>query len=139
MAEWRDILERAADNLSIDQAPYRQQPAGWPAQTRTAGTAAFSGGATFSSSRDMLARELSAAPTLAPVRTQAPARNYRAPITQAIVEPVAAERPQMAQRQRMPRSVPSAKQGRAGREIAALSISVGVMAVTVYGIFALLH
>jgi hypothetical protein len=126
MAEWRDILERAADNLSIDQAPFRQQPAGWPAHARVAGAA------TFSNSRDLLARELSAAPA----RTQTPARGYRAPITRAIVEPVLTPQPQISEKK--PRRKSASGHDR-GREIAALSISVGVVAMTVYGIFALLH
>ena len=127
MAEWRDILERAADNLSIDQAPFRQQPAGWPAQAR--GTREGS----FVASRDLLTRELQAAPGKAQYRSQAPAARSRAPITQAIVQPV------LAEQLRAQVQAPVAKKSRAGREIAALTVSVSVVAMAVFGIFALLH
>jgi hypothetical protein len=128
MAEWRDILERAADNHSAGQSPFRQQPAGWPAAGRGNPVA----------SREQLARELQATPIPAQHRYPAPApqqvRRQRASLTQSIVQP-----PVFAEEPPLPRQEPVARKSGAGREIAALSISVGVVGMAVYGFFALLH
>ena len=125
MAEWRDILDRAADNLSIDprsQASFRQQPA------MRQGS--------FIASRNLLAHELEAAsyPAQAPAQMRHPQHRERAmavpgraSITQSIGLPVQAA-PQAA-----------AKKGGAARELATLSISVGIVAMAVYGFFVLLH
>jgi hypothetical protein len=148
MAEWRDILDRAADNLSVDlnhrsQPSFRQQPAGWPAQRPGLGQAPFV------ASRDLLARELEAVSGLAPSQQRpqarlpqqreralkAPATAHRASITQAIGKPAQAAahvQPQVHVR-------PAAKKSGSGHELAALSISVGIVALAVYGFFVLLH
>jgi hypothetical protein len=147
MAEWRDILDRAADNLSVDhnrgpQASFRQQPAGWPAQQRG------SRDVPFVASRDLLARELEAVSSPVQARrapqtsrmqasqrmAQAPAA-ARAPITQSIGAPVPALRSQPPQQ----RQQPAAQRSSSGRELAALSVSVGIVVLTVYGFFVLLH
>ena len=142
MAEWRDILNRAADNLSVDlnhtsQPSFRQQPAGWPAQRPGLGQAPFV------ASRDRLARELEAVSGLAPSQQRPQARAYqerehaatahRASITQAIGQPAP------AQVQAQVHVPPAAKKSGSGRELATLSISVGIVALSVYGFFVLLH
>jgi hypothetical protein len=145
MAEWRDILDRAADNLSVDlnhrsQPSFRQQSAGWPAQRPGLGQPPFV------ASRDRLARELEAVSGLAPSqqRPQArlpqqrdvlksPATAHRASLTQAIGRP-AQTAPQVEVQ-----APPAAKKSGSGRELAALSISVGIVAFAVYGFFVLLH
>jgi cell envelope opacity-associated protein A len=150
MAEWRDILNRAADNLSVDlnhssQPSFRQQPAGWPAQRPGLGQAPFV------ASRDRLARELEAVSGLAPSQQrpqarlpqqrlramEAPATAHRASITQAIGQPAQAAAP--AQVQAEVYVAPAAKKSGSGREIAALFTSVGIVALAVYGFFVLLH
>jgi hypothetical protein len=146
MAEWRDILDRAADNLSVDlnhrsQPSFRQQPAGWPAQRPALGQAPFV------ASRDLLARELEAVSGLAPSQQRPQARAYqqrervataqRASITQAIGQPARA--PAAAQVQSQVHVRPAAKKSGSGRELATLSISVGIVALSVYGFFVLLH
>ncbi len=89
-------------------------------------------------SRNLLARELEAAsnPGQARARSQmghpqhrerAMAVPGRASIMQSIGQPVHAA-PQ-----------PAAKKGGAARELATLSISVGIVAMAVYGFFVLLH
>ena len=97
MAEWRDILDRAAGDLPINldqeaQVPFRQQAAGWQAQQRGPR------GGSFVASRDVLARELEAVsepspmqhrPQLSHLQTQAraveaPGAAYRPSITQSI-------------------------------------------------------
>lgn len=152
MAEWREILNRAADNLSVDlnhrpQPSFRQQPAGWPAQRPGLGQAPFV------ASRDRLARELETASGLAPSQQRPQARAYqqreraatahRASITQAIGQPAqAAAQVQahgQAQVQAQVNVRPAAKKSGSGRELAALSISVGIVALAVYGFFVLLH
>ena len=157
MAEWRDILERAADNLSVNldqgaQAQFRQQPAGWPAQRRDV---------PFVASRDLLARELDAisAPVAAQQRlqkgqaqprarvAQAPAGGPRVSITQSIGQPAQRPqpdqaRPQQAQALAQPSPIaqqPAAKKSNSGRELVALSLSVGIVTLAVYGFLVLLH
>ena len=146
MAEWRDILNRAADNLSVDlnhtsQPSFRQQPAGWPAQRPGLGQAPFV------ASRDRLARELEAVSGLAPSQQRpqarlpqqreralkAPATAHRASLTQAIGQ-LAQAAPQVEVQ-----APAAAKKSGSGRELAALSISVGIVAFAVYGFFVLLH
>ena len=144
MAEWRDILNRAADNLSVDlnhtsQPSLRQQPAGWPAQRPGLGQAPFV------ASRDRLARELEALSGLAPSQQRPEARlpqqrervatAHRASLTQAIGQPGQAAPQVQAQVQVQS----AAKKSGSGRELAALSISVGIVALAVYGFFVLLH
>ncbi len=144
MAEWRDILDRAADNLSVDlnrspQAPFRQQPAGWPAPRPGPRQAPFA------ATRDLLASELEAISSPSPAQRspqtartqtrarapQSPAPAVRAPITQAIAQP--------AQAQQEPAQEPAAAKSCTGRELAALSISVGIVVLAVYGFFVLLR
>jgi hypothetical protein len=128
MAEWRDILDRAADNLSIDPRSQgtMRQAAGWPAHQ--------GGAVPFMASRDLLARELEAAPG---THFQTNRRTYpasapgRASLMQAVVvRPAQAESRPAAKK---------AKKGGVGRELATLLISAGIVAMAVYGIFALLH
>jgi len=149
MAEWRDILDRAAGNLPINldqeaQAPFRQQAAGWPAQQRGPR------GGSFVASRDLLARELEAVSEPAPMQhrpqtqaraVEAPGAAYRPSITQSIGQPARAL-PEPAQAlprpaQALPRSAPG--KSSSGRELAALSVSVGIVVLAVYGFFAFLH
>ncbi len=147
MAEWRDILDRAAGNLPINldqeaQVPFRQQAAGWPAQQRGPR------GGSFVASRDLLARELEAVSELAPMQhrpqmshpqmqaraVEAPGAAYRPSITQSIGQPARAL-PEPAQA--LPQSAPG--KSSSGRELAALSVSVGIVVLAVYGFFAFLH
>jgi hypothetical protein len=146
MAEWRDILNRAADNLSVDldhssQSSFRQQTAGWPAQRQGMGQAPFV------ASRDRLARELEAVSALAPSQQRpqarlpqqqerarkAPPTAQRASLTQAIVQPAKAAPQVPVQMQ------PAAKKSGSRHELAALAISVGIVAFAVCGFFVLLH
>ena len=148
MAEWRDILNRAADNLSVSpnhrtQPSFRQQPVGWPAQGPGLGQMPFA------ASRDHLARELegmsSAVPLQQRPQTQRPQQReraverqagaYRASISQSIVQPVQAP----AQIPEQVHAQPAAKRSGAARELTALSVSVGIVALAVYGFFVLLH
>ena len=157
MAEWRDILDRAAGDLPINldqeaQVPFRQQAAGWPAQQRGPR------GGSFVASRDLLARELEPAPMqhrpqMSHLQTQAraveaPGAAYRPSITQSIGQPARAlpqparALPQPAQAlpraaQALPQSAPG--KSSSGRELAALSVSVGIVVLAVYGFFAFLH
>jgi hypothetical protein len=147
MAEWRDILDRAAGDLPINldqkaQVPFRQQAAGWPAQQRGPRSGSFV------ASRDLLAREMEAVsgpasmqhrPQMSHLQTQAraveaPGAAYRPSITQSIGQPARAL-PQPAQA--LPRS--AAGKSSSGRELAALSVSVGIVVLAVYGFFAFLH
>ena len=154
MAEWRDILDRAAGNLPINldqeaQVPFRQQAAGWPAQQRGPR------GGSFVASRDLLARELEAVSEPAPMQhrpqmshpqtqaraVEAPGAAYRPSITQSIGQQARAL-PQPAQAlpqaaQALPQSAPG--KSSSGRELAALSVSVGIVVLAVYGFFAFLH
>ncbi len=154
MAEWRDILDRAAGNLPINldqeaQVPFRQQAAGWPAQQRGPR------GGSFVASRDLLARELEAVSEPAPMQhrpqfshlqtqaraVEAPGAAYRPSITQSIGQPARAL-PEPAQAlpraaQALPQSAPG--KSSSGRELAALSVSVGIVVLAVYGFFAFLH
>jgi hypothetical protein len=115
------------------------------------------GQAPFVASRDRLARELETASGLAPSQQRPQARAYqqreraatahRASITQAIGQPAqAAAQVQahgqahgQAQVQAQVNVRPAAKKSGSGRELAALSISVGIVALAVYGFFVLLH
>ncbi len=154
MAEWRDILDRAAGNLPINldqeaQVPFRQQAAGWPAQQRGPR------GGSFVASRDLLARELEAVsepasmqhrlqfshPQMQARGVEAPGAAYRPSITQSIGQPARAL-PEPAQAlpraaQALPQSAPG--KSSSGRELAALSVSVGIVVLAVYGFFAFLH
>ena len=135
MAEWRDILNRAADNLSVDHASFRTQPAGWPARARGTRDAPFGAGP------GPLTRELQVASGTLQRQYQAPAREqstrHRASLTQTVFEPVLDEQPRARAKGRS--KAPAAKKSGAGREILVLSVSVGIVAFAVYGIFALLH
>jgi hypothetical protein len=129
-AEWRESLERAADNLSVD-FHRGQQPAGWPVPQANMGQSSFA------ASRHLLARELGATPSPAPARPQrghpqqrqraVAATAGRASITQSIGEPL----------QGAPQ--PAAKKGGTMRELVTLLISVGIVATAVGGFFVLLH
>ncbi|MGO8952002.1 MAG: hypothetical protein ACLPWS_22850 [Rhodomicrobium sp.] len=137
---WRNILERAAANLSIDldkkaSAGLGRQPAGWPGQGRPA-----SQPRTFVESRNLLARELDAisgqTPKERPGGPQMPARRaknpggaQRPPMTQAVRPPAPDLQPKPAQ-------TPKSSSGRA---LAALAVSVAIVVLTVYAIFGLLH
>jgi hypothetical protein len=153
MAEWRDILDRAADNLPMNldqsaQAPFRQQPAGWPASGHGPR------GGSFVASRDLLARELDmisgppavqrhpqmSHPQARARAVEAPAAAYRASITQSIGQPARAL-PQPAQPLPQAQALPQPAPGKSssGRELAALSVSVGIVVLAVYGFFAFLH
>ena len=147
MAEWRDILNRAADNLSVDlnhrsQPSFRQQPAGWPAQRPGLGQAPFV------ASRDRLARELEgglrpgaipAAPSSAAssaAGARAEGAGHGSPgVSYAGHRPAGPGRAAQVEVQ----APPAAKKSGSGRELAALSISVGIVAFAVYGFFVLLH
>jgi hypothetical protein len=113
---WRDILERAGENLSIDlnqerHSRIRQQSAGWPEARRTAHQPF--------SLPDLLERE----------------REGRTPgRRQARQSP---SRPSKARADRL--STPKArKKGRWGG-LAPAAISVGIVALTIFGIYSLLH
>jgi len=105
------------------------------------------GQAPFVASRDRLARELEAVSGLAPSQQRPQARAYqerehaatahRASITQAIGKPAQTQAPAQVQAQVHVR--PAAKKSGSGRELATLSISVGIVALSVYGFFVLLH
>ncbi|MGC1586801.1 MAG: hypothetical protein WA791_14065 [Rhodomicrobium sp.] len=130
---WRNILERAASNLSIeldgDAAPVlRQQPSAWPAPRRHSQKPNFP-----MESRDLLARELEAmskpsrggrqrSPQPGQTAPAYPVAVYKEPITQTVRQPT---RP--------------SRKGNPGRELAALSISVMIVVLAVYGFFWLLH
>jgi hypothetical protein len=130
---WRNILERAAANLSIELDPnaqpvLKQQPAGWPAQRRH-----HSRPTPPRETRDMLAKELEAISKPQERRLPAsqraknyPVAVYRPPITQAVRQP-AKPSPQSA----------AAKS--AARELAALSISVAIVVLAIYGFLFLLR
>ena len=83
---WRNILERAAGNLSIDLDPC---PAFGPSQARSRGSSPHL--RSFIESRDLLARQLqmpAPQPAPAPRRTAAPApRGQEAFLTYAVTEP----------------------------------------------------
>ena len=107
--------------------------------------------APFVASRDRLARELEAVSGLAPSQQRPQARlpqqqerapkasatAHRASLTQAIGQPGQSAAP--AQVQAQVHVPPAAKKSGSGRELAALSISVGIVALAVYGFFVLLH
>ncbi len=134
---WRNILERAAASLSIEldenSAPaFKQQRGGWPAPQRPSQRPISP-----VESRNLLARELAAIST--PSQAARPGSSqprerasgqavavYKPPITQAVRPPA------------RPSRHPPAK-GNAGRELAALSISVMIVVLAIYGFFLLLH
>jgi len=137
---WRNILERAAANLSIDldkraSAGLGRQPAGWPAQGRPA-----SRPRSFAESRNLLARELEAisghppkerpgGPQMPAQRAKHPGSTPRPPITQTV-------RPPASDLQPAPVQTPTSGSGRA---LATLAVSVAIVALTVYAIFGLLY
>jgi hypothetical protein len=124
---WRNILERAAENLSIEldrTGPHhaRQQPAGWPAPRKAALPPLPRG-----QNRGLLEPGLEALPKDLPVGQ--PRRDARR----------AASRPSKARRSaRQARAVKSDKKGPLG-EFAPAVISVAIVALTVYAIYNLLH
>jgi|SRR5271166_6008183 len=133
---WRNILERAAGNLSfeLDQEAGRgrPQPAGWPAPPRHVPR-----GHSLAQSRELLARELEAIappPFAGATQPPAPRRPERAPrpsrpsITQAVKPASPAVRPT----QTAPR-----KSGL--WQALALSVSMGSLVLTAYAFFTLLR
>jgi hypothetical protein len=109
---WRNILERAGENLSLDldqerHSRIRQQSAGWPSTRRTA-PQPFS-------LPDLLEREREG-------RTQARQGSTRPSKARAV----------------RPSTPKSRKTGR-GTGLAPAAISVGIVALTIYGIYSLLH
>jgi hypothetical protein len=131
---WRDILERAAKNLSIDldreaNSGFRHQLAGWPAAKRQ--TRRHS----FAESREMLALELEAIAGGPPrsrnkhAAAPQPARFSRPPITQAIKPP----QPEGESAQAQPRW------GRALAMFVATAVSAAVTVLTTYAFFILMR
>ncbi len=134
---WRNILERAASNLSIelDQKTgpgFKQQPAGWPAprlpsQKRPNSPA---------DNRDLLARELEAISTPSPVRRPREPK----PRERASGYPVTVSKALTTVRQ--PAQAPQQRAGKnrrnPTREFAVLSISVAIVVLAVYGFLFLL-
>jgi hypothetical protein len=123
---WRNILERAAENLSIDldqngPGGIRQQPASWPG-SRRADPRAFSP----RESRDLLERELEARPEDFAVRPAWPGRR------QAL---------QAAPQPSITLAAPAAKPYKKGPlgEFAPAVISAGIVALTFYAIYNILH
>jgi hypothetical protein len=129
---WRQILERAAANLSIEldgNAPAGvSHPGGWPPPVR-----ALRRSRSLAESRDLLARELE----VISAQTPAPARQR--------VRQNAAARP--AKRQSLnqavlPREIDPPQPpgtGRSDRGLAALAISVAIVVFAIASIYALLH
>jgi hypothetical protein len=113
---WRNILERAGENLSLDldqerHGRIRQQSAGWPGPRRTAHPPF--------SLPDLLERE----------------REGRAPGRRQARQ--ASPRPSEARAAR-PSTPRFRKKGRRAG-LAPAAISVGIVALTIYGIYSLLH
>lgn len=133
---WRNILERAAANLSIEldtkMGPaFRQQPGGWPAARRPVHRPISP-----MESRELLAQELEAISTPSPAVRRAPQPRER-----ALGQAVAVYKPAITQavRQTAQPARPAPDKGNTGRELAALSISVMIVVLAIYGFFLLLH
>lgn len=133
---WRNILERAAANLSVEldraEPALKQQHGGWPSPRQRSQRPNSPVKA-----RDLLARELEAiskSPSLPRQRPAQPQQRasghpvtvYKAPISQAVRQP-----------SQPSRHAPD--KGNPGRELAALSISVMIVVLAIYGFFLLLH
>lgn len=132
-AEWRESLEKAADNLSMDLGQ-GQQPAGWPASQPDTGQSSFA------ASRNLLARELGTAPVPAAPAQIRPQR--RPPQQRERTMPSAAGRASITRSIGQPAQAgqqPAAKERRAMRELVTVSVSAGIVATAIYGFFALLH
>ncbi|MGO9546247.1 MAG: hypothetical protein ACLPPF_15815 [Rhodomicrobium sp.] len=139
---WRNILERAASNLTIDldQRPsssLRQQPAAWPSPTPVPARPA-SNPRSFVESRDLLARELESISGQS--LSNAPARG-QTQSGRALV-PVRAQRPSMNKAVKPATrkfSHAACANGGSLRSLTALAVSVAIVVLSVYGIFALLQ
>lgn len=131
---WRNILERAASNLSIELDPnvgpaLQHQAHGWRAAPRTSQRPRSS-----SERCDLLARELEALcrperrPQLPQMRAHPgryPAALQQAQSTQLVCLPAAS-------------TARTPKKSGAARELAALSVSVAVVVLAIYGFLFLL-
>ncbi len=137
---WRDILERAAKNLSIDlereaRSGFSHQLAGWPAPARPAQRHSFA------ESRELLARELEAIAGGPPnchskrtggliTRAVRPDSVSTPPLTEAIRPPVkTAAKDAQAQPRR----------GRALAVFVATTVSVAVTLLTSYAFLTLMN
>ncbi len=137
---WRNILERAASNLSIELdrdagGGFRQQPASWPAPKRPAPKSRG-----LAESRELLARELEAisggTPQCRPgravtrvKRSEHPVSRPRPPLTQAI----ALSRPEVTPRRPIQR-----RRGSSLATLVALAVSVSVVVLTTYAFVTLM-
>jgi hypothetical protein len=132
---WRHILERAADNLAID---LEDRPIGRPAQTapRPPFTRPVARPRTFAETRQALALELEAIPSHA---MDAPASH---------IKEVKGKKRQAKARKMPPDTVlpfpelrpPQApEKSKKSNNLAVLVVSVSIVALSVYGIYSLLH
>jgi hypothetical protein len=114
---WRNILERAAENLSIEleqsTAPVFRHAHATPIGRASAGTRRLSPQLSFAESRDMLARELMA--LSAQMRSEKPATP---PAVTALTVPVTASSQKKAQPKR-----PQSQRRAAWRNVIVVSVS----------------
>jgi hypothetical protein len=134
---WRHILERAAENLSIELDDGAAAGISPQARSRTVFQRQVLRPRSIAESRALLARELetiTAPPVAAPAPIAKPVKRARPPAT---VRQPAMKPPPLA----LNRQPPKAPQGRASgsHNLTVLAISALIVVLSVYAIYRLLH